>query len=70
MDININGTSMIETVVSQLINSSEPELRVAISDAWRRSNGSLPSFIEELEAATWDCPELDVEQIVGLLETT
>ena len=50
--------------IRQIINSSDPENRVAISNAWNLSDKTLYGFSLELTSQSWEYPELNVQDIL------
>lgn len=56
-----------EVQINRLINSLEPEFRIPVVNALRRSDGSVIGFQQELAAQVWDMPELPVQDIIDRL---
>lgn len=56
-------TSM-EYRVRELVKGLDRELRPAVISAWEHSDGSLLSFIEELQGQQWDFPDLPVDSLI------
>lgn len=47
-----------------MINNFPPEYRIPVINALRSSDGTYLSFYSELIGATWDFPDLPVEEIM------
>lgn len=54
----------LEFRVREMVRDLAREHRPAVIGAWERSDGSLLSFIEELQSQQWDYPDLPVDSLV------
>jgi hypothetical protein len=50
--------------LAQVISQLAPEHRMPVAEALRASDGTAQSFEQELQAATWEHPELPVQDIM------
>lgn len=57
----------IELRVRELIRGLDREHRPPVIRAFESSDGSLLSFIEELNSQSFDYPDLPVDDIIGQL---
>lgn len=54
----------LEFRVRELVRELAREHRPAVVSAWEHCDGTLLSFIEELESQQWDYPDLPVGSII------
>lgn len=54
----------LEYRVRAMIRDLAHEHRPAVISAWEHSDGTLLSFIEELESQRWDHPDLPVDSLI------
>lgn len=57
----------LEIRVRELLRELPREHRPAVISAWEHSDGTLLSFIQELESQRWDYGDLPVDDIVDRL---
>lgn len=55
--------------LDQVINGLEPEFRIPVITALTACSGSVQDFEQELQAMTWDHPNLPVAELVHRLTT-
>ena len=55
--------------VNQLINTVDREYRVPLSTALRLSHGDSELFAQELDALSWDYPDLDFSRVLDRINT-
>lgn len=58
------NANQVASAVGRVINDLDPEFRISVVTALNVSDGTLDSFKQELESATWDVPNLPVEDIM------
>lgn len=59
--------SILEFRVRKLLKDLPREHRPAVISAWEHSDGTLLSFIQELESQTWEYGDLPVSGIIDQL---
>lgn len=56
--------TVLDGRIAAVINSIDPEHRMAVISALKASDGTVLSFQQELAAQIWDTPELPVQEIL------
>ena len=57
----------LSLAVTQAMPRIDREYRASVYDAFRNSDGTMPSFQTELSAMVWENPELPVQDILDIL---